>query len=87
MQIRGRFSAAMYAQVDIHELTAHTPSEWVKIAVQLGTDDAFHTRMVQAIVASYTADEQAYVQDSSTQPRGVRPLHRYTADCVYHAHV
>jgi protein O-GlcNAc transferase len=49
--LRGRSTQALYQQMDLPNLIAHTPEEYVQLALRLGSDRAFQTQMRENILA------------------------------------
>jgi predicted O-linked N-acetylglucosamine transferase (SPINDLY family) len=50
---RGRHAASIYQQMGVSDFVAANQSDYVDIAVRLGTDDAYHEEAVKRIRASY----------------------------------
>ena len=50
---RGRHAASIYQQMGVSDFVAANQSDYVSIAVRLGTDDEYHEAAVARIRASY----------------------------------
>jgi len=62
--LRGRFTAGFYQYIGVTDCIADTPAQYVEIAVQLGTDEAYHAKIRQKILANHAClyEDQSTLQ-------------------------
>ena len=54
--VRGRYALGMYRQMGITSLIAHSPAEYIAIAVKLLTDEAYRKEQYEKILHHYAHD-------------------------------